>query len=242
LKPLGLQGVKVTLDGPAEIHDKFRPFKSGTGSFETILRNVKDVCDLTFVHIGGNYTQEHFKEFPRLLDDLATAGLTPDKIREIKFDPVVNETSEFAPPDFHDGCESNNEPWISDAGIFLREEILKRGYRTPRILPVTCFAEFKSNFVVNYDGSLYKCPGLIGREQYRVGDLLRGPIDYRESHGLDAWKNDTCLACAYLPLCFGGCKYVKAMRNGDMQGVSCQKEYFDRTLGALVSQDIRYDL
>lgn len=242
LKPLGLQGVKVTLDGPADIHNRYRPFKSGTGSFETILRNIKEVCDMTFVQIGGNYTQEHFREFPRLLDDLAAAGLTPDKIPFIKFDPVMNETNEFAPADFHDGCESNNEPWISDASLFLREEILRRGYRTPKIMPSMCFVEFKDNLVVNYDGALYKCPGLIGREQYRAGNLEYGLIDYKASHGLDVWKNDTCLECAYLPLCFGGCKYIKAMRDGNMQGIHCQKEYFDRTLGALVFQDIRYDL
>jgi uncharacterized protein len=242
LKPLGLLGVKITLDGPKDIHDLYRPFTSGTGSFETILRNVKNVCDLTFVQIGGNYTQEHFREFPRLLDDLMAAGITPGRIPLIKFDPVMNESNEFAPADFHDGCESNNEPWISDAAIFLREEILRRGYRTPKITPTTCFAEFKDSLVVNYDGALYKCPGLIGREQFRVGDLERGQIDYQQSHGLNVWKNEECLECAYLPLCFGGCKYMKAMRDGNMQGIHCLKEYFDRTLGALVSQDIRYDL
>jgi uncharacterized protein len=242
LKSLGLRGVKVTLDGPKAIHDLYRAFKSGTGSFETILRNIRDVCDMTAVQIGGNYTQEHFREFPRLLDDLASAGLTPDKIPFIKFDPVMNESSEFAPADFHDGCESNNEPWISDAAIFLREEILRRGYRTPKIMPSSCFAEFKDSLVVNYDGALYKCPGLIGRQRFCVGDVEHGLTDYRESHGLDVWKNDTCLECEYLPLCFGGCKYIKAMRDGNMQGVFCQKEYFDRTLGALISQDIRYDL
>jgi uncharacterized protein len=242
LKPLGLQGVKVTLDGPKDIHDIYRPFRSGTGSFETILRNINEVCDMTTVQLGGNYTQENFRDFPRLLDDLATAGLTPDRLRLIKFDPVMNESSEFAPADFHDGCESNNEPWISEAAVFLREEILRHGYRTQKIVPTSCFAEFKGSFVVNYDGALYKCPGLIGREQFRVGDLERGLIDHRESHGLDVWKNEKCLECAYLPLCFGGCKYIKAVRDGNMHDVICQKEYFDRTLGTLISQDIRYDL
>jgi uncharacterized protein len=242
LKPLGLQGVKVTLDGPKNIHDIYRPFKSGTGSFETILRNIKEVCDMTTVQLGGNYTQDNFREFPHLLDHLAAAGLTPARLPLIKFDPVMNESSEFAPADFHDGCESNDEPWISDAAIFLREEILRHGYRTQKIVPSSCFAEFKDSFVVNYDGALYKCPGLIGREQFRVGDLERGQIDYRESHGLDVWKNEECLECAYLPLCFGGCKYMKAVRDGNMHSVICQKDYFDRTLATLVAQDIRYDL
>ncbi|HYA87118.1 MAG TPA: geopeptide radical SAM maturase [Nitrospirota bacterium] len=242
LKEIGLQSAKITLDGPKDIHDLYRPFKSGTGSFDTIIRNIKEACNTTTIHLGGNYTQENFREFPRLLDDLAANGLTPDKIPFLKFDPVVNESNEFAPADFHDGCESSNEPWISDAAVFLREEILRRGYRTQKIVPMSCFAEFKDNIVVNYDGTLYKCPGLIGREQFCVGDLERGQTDYRVSHGLDVWKNKECLECAYLPLCFGGCKYMKAIRDGNMSSVICQKEYYDGTLAKLVSQDIQYDL
>ncbi len=242
LVPLGLESAKVTLDGPQEIHDRLRPFTSGTGSFDVIMRNIRDVCGMIRIQVGGNYTRDNYKEFPRLLDDLMSQGLTPEKIAAIKFDPVVNETNEFAPPDFHDGCESINEPWISEAGLFLREEILCRGYHTQKVMPSLCFMQINDNFVVNYDGALYKCPGLIGREQCRVGDLGRGVTDYRESHNLDAWKNEECLACAYLPLCFGGCKYMKLLRYGSMAGINCQKEYLDRTLGELVRQDIQYGL
>lgn len=242
LIPLGLGSAKVTLDGPRESHDKFRPFTSGTGSFDVIMRNIREVCDMIRIQIGGNYTQDNFREFPRLLDELIAQGLTPEKIPLIKFDPVVNETSEFAPPDFHDGCESVNEPWISEAALFLRGEILRRGYKTQKIMPSPCFMEMKDNLVVNYDGALYKCPGLIGREQCRVGDLAGGVADYRQSHHLDSWKNEECLACAYLPLCFGGCKYMKLLQSGSLAGINCQKDYLDRTLGELVRQDIKYNL
>ena len=242
LVPLGLKSAKVTLDGPKYIHDKFRPFKSGTGSFDVIVRNIKDVCDSISVQIGGNYTQEHYREFPHLLDYLADVGLTPDKIPFIKFDPVVNESSEFAPPDFNDGCNSINEPWLSEAALYLREEILKRGFRTAKITPSPCVIELHDSVVVNHDGTLYKCPGLIGRKGCCVGDVKSGLTDYRASHALDVWKNEECLECGYLPLCFGGCKYMTLVATGDMKGVSCRKEYFDRTLSTLVSQDIQYEL
>ncbi len=242
LAPLGLKGAKVTLDGPKAVHNLFRPFESGKGSFDVIVRNVKEVCDMIQVQIGGNYTQEHYREFPRLLDHFADRGLMPEKIFMVKFDPVVKENSEFAPPDFHDGCESINEPWLIDANTFLREETLRRAYRTTKVLPSPCIIELTDSLVVNYDGALYKCPGLIGRKDCCVGDLKSGLIDYRESHGLDVWKNDECLACSYLPLCFGGCKYMRLLQYGDMRGVNCRKEYFDKTLVHLVSQDIAYNL
>jgi uncharacterized protein len=242
LAPLGLRSAKVTLDGPEHVHNMFRPFKSGKGSFDVIVRNIQEVCEAMRVQIGGNYTQGHFREFPRLLDYLASIGLTPDKVPLVKFDPVIKESREFALPDFHDGCGSANEPWLSEAGLFLREEILRRGYRTQKIMPSPCLVERSGSFVVNYDGALYKCPGMIGRQNWRVGHVRGGLTEYHEALGLDEWKNEECLECSYLPLCFGGCKYLLLVRTGSLSGVNCQKEYFDRTLGELVSQDIKYDL
>jgi len=242
LAPLGLKSAKVTLDGPKEVHDKFRPFKTGAGSFDVIVRNVRDVCGMVKVQLGGNYTRDNYREFPRLLDHLSDKGLTPDKIPLIKFEPVVNESSEFAPPDFHDGCNSPNEPWVSEAGLFLREEVLKRGYDTQRLGPMTCAMQLRDSFVVNYDGTLYKCPGLIGRPGLSAGSVAAGVAEYHETHGLDDWKNEECLSCRYLPICFGGCKYMTLQNTGAMNGIDCKKQYFDRTLGELVAQDIRYNL
>ena len=102
--------------------------------------------------------------------------------------------------------------------------------------------EYKNNILVNYDGSIYKCPGLIGREAYKIGDIKTGVKDYLKSHNLDNWKNEECLDCAYLPLCFGGCRYMKLVRDGNMDGVDCRKPYFDACLETLVKQDIRYGL
>jgi len=241
LKPLGLKSASVTIDGPKDVHDRFRPFKTGKGSFDVIMRNVRDVCSLTELRIGGNYTRESYREFPRLLDFLIDHGITPARISSIDFNAVFNERSEFSPPDFHDGCASINEPWLVEATVFLREEILKRGFRTQKLLPAVCEIEWKSSVIVNYDGTLYKCPGLIGRKNYCVGDLQTGRRDYRLSHRLDNWKNKKCLACAYLPLCFGGCRYMKLIRTGTMRGRDCKKAFFDRTLEAFVLQDKRYD-
>ncbi len=242
LAPLGLIGAKVTLDGPEHIHNLFRPFKSGKGSFDVIVRNLKETADMIRLQIGGNYTREYYRQFPLLLDHLADSGLTPARVPLVKFDPVVKESNEFAPPDFHDGCGSINDPWIAEASLYLREEILRRGYLTQKITPSPCVMAHDDSIVMNYDGAFYKCPGLIGRENCRVGDVRNGLTGSRESLGLEDWKNEQCLECAYLPLCFGGCKHMKLVRDGDMRGIDCKKQYFDRTLGELVAQDIRYNL
>ena len=241
LKALGMQNVKITLDGTAELHNRCRPFKGGGGSFDILIRNIKDTCDIVKVGIGGNFGRENFKDFPRLLDYLEGEGLGPGKISQVKFDPVMGrEKGDTSPADFVDGCMSINEPWLVEAGLYLREEILKRGYSTPKILPMPCQVELKNFYVVHFDGTLYKCPGFIGKKGFETGNVREGMTDYSDSHKLDIWKDDECLGCEYLPLCFGGCKYMTYLREGRVDRKDCKKPYLDATLGAMVKQDIRY--
>ncbi len=243
LTPHGVRGAVVTLDGTKELHDLFRPFTSGKGSFERIFGNLKEVCEMIGIQVGGNYMQDNYREFPYLLDFMLANGLTPDKVESVRFNPVTAESYGYGPADFNEGCCSFNEPWLFEASVYLSGEVLKRGYKGPRsTVPGVCSLDMKDNYLVNYDGSIYKCPSLVGREEFKVGDLRTG-IKYKmQPHGKDCWKNEECLSCVYLPLCFGGCRHMKLVRDGNMEGVDCKKPYLDATLEAVVKQDIKYGL
>jgi len=240
LVPLGLIGVKITLDGPAEVHDRCRPFKSGAGSFDTIIGNIKETCDLVKIGVSGNFQRDNHEKFPLLLDYLTEEGLTPGRIAQVKFDPVMKQPDGDPSPDCTGGCASINEPWLSDASLRLREEILRRGYRTQKLMPITCMIESADSYVVNFDGVIYKCPGFIGKKGYEAGDLRRGVSGYASIYKLGVWKNDECSRCEYLPLCFGGCRYMKFVRDGNIDAVECQKAYLDASLETLVKQDVKY--
>lgn len=240
LGTLGLKVVKITIDGPPEIHNRCRPFKSGAGSFETIIRNINETCDLIKVGVGGNFQQENYREFPRLLDRFEKEGLTPQRLYQVKFEPVMKRLGgDCSPSDFSDGCMSASEPWLIEAGAFLREEVLKRGYHTPKLTPMPCQVELRDFFVVNYDGILYKCPGFIGRAGFDIGDLERGIGDYSASYKPGIWKNEECLNCEYLPLCFGGCRYLACAEKGRIEK-ECRRAYYDASLETLIKQDLKY--
>ncbi len=240
LKDFGLDRVRVTLDGPAENHNKFRPFKSGEGSYDIIVNNLLEIHDLVKVAIGGNFTSANYTAFPIMLNDLLSKGLTPDKVAMVKFTQVSKTTDSYAPK-FNEGCGSIDEPWLAGAMLVLREEILRRGYNTPKLLPNICMIDVDDSFTVHYDGSIYKCPGLVGNEQFKVGHVSSGIKDYKETYALDNWqKEEKCSDCTYLPLCFGGCRYARLQRTGSMDGVECMKDYYDKTLGKMLSQDLEY--
>lgn len=242
LAGLGLKNVKITIDGPRDNHNNFRPFKSGLGTFEVIIKNIKGIYDLIDIQLGGNFTCSNYKKFPQLLDYLYQEGLTPDKFSVIKFDPVVKTEREFGFPDFNGGCKSINESWLFEASIFLREEILKRGFNTTKILPATCMVELKNDIVIYFDGTIYKCPGFIGKKDLEIGNIWTGIKDYSKSHRLEFWKKQECFDCAYLPLCFGGCRYIKLLRDGKIDDIDCRKPYLDATLETFIRQEIKYDV
>ncbi len=240
LAQLGLTSIKITLDGPPEIHNRNRPFKNGKGSFQTLINNIKNTHDIVKVGIGGNYTRDNFEQFVSLLDCLEKEGLTGDKLGVVKFSPVMKPLEGYTLTDCRTGCLSVTEPWIVEAEKVLRKEILKRGYSTPKPSPILCLVENRDSHVVNYDGRIYKCPGFLGVEGWAVGDLETGMENYDDVYKIGVWNNEECGACVYLPLCFGGCRYMSFLRNGAITGIDCGKTYLDSSLELCVKQDIKY--
>ena len=238
----GLKSVKITLDGPPEIHNTSRPFRSGAGTFDTIISNIKDTCDLVKIGIGGNFNKDNYKRFALLLDYLEAEGITPDRIAHVKFDPIAaQKKNEYNPVEFTQGCASINETWLIEAETFLREEILKRGYKTSKPAPMMCMVEISNSLVINYDGTIYKCPAFIGNEKYSVGNIYEGVCNYQQTLKLGNFNNSECEECVYLPLCFGGCRYMSYVRDGNINSLDCRKFYFDHALERLLKQDIRYN-
>lgn len=238
LTQFGLNRAVITIDGPAENHNKFRPFTTGAESFDIIIQNIKEICGLIEVNIGGNYTPGNYRDFPALLDYLITEGLTPDRVGSIAFNPVTS--SQFNRSEYRNSCSSINEPWLFEAGLFLREEILKRGFKSKKVDIATCKVEINNSIVVNYDGSILKCPAFMGYPGLEAGNLTTGIKDFSKTHNLDIWKREECLDCEYLPICFGGCRFDKLLRDGKIDGVDCKKPYLDATLETLVKQDLKY--
>jgi len=239
LLPLGLKGAKLTIDGPRDIHDRQRPFVSGQGSFDLIVANIKETSDLLALQVGGNYTRYNYRRFPELLDFFLREGVSTDKLKFVIFSPVTPRADgSMVSGDVSAVCACTEEPWMIEASLFLREEILRRGFDTLKFKPSGCMVEFKNDLVVGYDGGLFKCPAFMGEESLRIGSLSEGGGDYAQSHGLDLWKCDECLDCPYLPLCFGGCRFLRRLRTGAMDGVDCRRTYLDATLEQIISQDM----
>jgi uncharacterized protein len=100
--------------------------------------------------------------------------------------------------------------------------------------------EFTNDLVINVDGTIYKCPAFVGREGFTVGDLRNGVVDNVDAYNTAVWKKQECLDCAYLPQCFGGCRFLRFLRDGNIDSVDCWKDFLDATMESCIMQDLKY--
>jgi uncharacterized protein len=98
LLPYGFNGVKVTLDGDRETHNRMRPLRGGQGTFDKIIRNLSQIAGKCHIAIGGNFDAETVDSYPALLDFLRAQDFA-DQLIKVNFKPVIRDqsTSHTAP-------------------------------------------------------------------------------------------------------------------------------------------------
>jgi uncharacterized protein len=97
LNQVGLNGIKITLDGDRDTHNKMRPLRGGQGTFDKIVNNVRQVAHKTRIAIGGNFDMETADSYPALLDFLKEQDFA-DQLSKVAFKPIIRERKEQPAP------------------------------------------------------------------------------------------------------------------------------------------------
>ncbi len=244
LEPLGLQGIKVTLDGDRETHDRMRPLKGDhayNGTYETILDNLSDIRGIVPIFIGGNYDEASRNGIPALLDDLLNRGFLSEHFEKIAFKPIN------AFPDHENNSTHSIEACTfsqSNLGdvLWLVEEIESRGFPSfKRIGLGPCEAMREHSFAIAPNGDLYKCSQLVGRKEYSIGNIQDEMEDILFSHqninSMVSAPWQQCHSCKFVPICRGGCRLAAISAGGDFDTIACEKDYFERVSTKLIQRE-----
>lgn len=221
----GVRSVRVTIDGPEDIHDSMRFLKGGGGTFNTIIKNIREAKEFIKVAVGGNFTKDTASRAPELLDALIKEGLGSESIYRVQFFPVLPSDMNAGAAGFDSGCISMDG--MHEDYLRLQEEVVKRGfekYPEPRISP--CQVVLASDFTINYNGAIYKCPGLVDHPGYEIGDVreeLRYNAEMLRSLSKNTFDNLRCRTCNILPLCLGGCRFIALAKTGRFHEIDCDK-------------------
>ena len=232
LKPLGLEGLKITIDGDREAHNSKRPFNNGKGSFDVIIENILKVIDKVKIRIGANIDAENLESVPRMLDYLEEVGLK-DKIDRINFYPIIHiqEQDGTSKVSKRANCAPGVGDWELDNLIAPTWDAFMRGFDTGSDeIRFTLCAMNRDGTVVVIDplGRIYTCPAFVGREGFQVGDIYHQELLDRHRELMSIEVPDDCFKCAYMPLCSGGCKHVAYISHGDLSRTVCEKDYLQK--------------
>ena len=197
LDPYGLNGIKITLDGDRDTHNRMRPLRGKQGTFDRIIENVRQVADIVPITIGGNFDESSVDSYPDLLDFLKQQEFS-DKIAKINFKPIIKAPEPAAPKGMipltvvtGDGkplagtcmtsagagklssgssvCDSCH--FVDEKMAYLRDETRKRGFPTPDGVHMgPCEIHRRHAYTIGPDGSLYACPGFTGDNQQSTGE------------------------------------------------------------------------
>ena len=265
LLPFGLKGIKVTLDGDRDTHDRMRPLRGGQGTFDRIVQNVRRVADKVAISIGGNFDASSVDSYPALLDFLLEQEFA-DKLAKVAFKPIITDpvpqpAKGIIPLTAVDGA---NRPlggtcmtaagagttagsticdtchFVDEKMSFLRDETQKRGFPTPDGVHMgPCEIHRSHAHTIGPSGALYACPGFTGEKALSIGHIG----ERQETWQASAEKKFDVLAawkdcgdCAYIPVCAGGCSVASHTELGDMNKPTCHKSSFDSALVSLAHQ------
>lgn len=211
LRDRSVGAAQITLDGPAEIHDRRRPLTSGRGTFDRILANIVAVAGILDVTVRVNLDAGNLDHVPRLLSVLAGAGLA-GRVRVSAGHVIAAGVNPRAPSAIYP-VTALSRPAFADAEQDFADLAAAHGFTTPPPpgpAGAPCTAVRDNELVVGSRGEIYKCTETVGDPAEVVGNLRDWPrADDRVSKWLtyDPFADPDCRACPALPVCMGGCAY-----------------------------------
>lgn len=239
---LGMNKIRVTVDGDKASHDSRRPLLNGAGTFDTIMDNIGAICDKDVdVSITGNYDEKNVDAMIRLLDFLDNKGLL-HKLERIGFSPILPR---FTSPHVPGGVEMT-ECMGAYTTVYYDMDVRLRNALRERNMPVetgmgyfSCALTARHNAVVIApEGEIYKCPTMVGYPQFAVGhvqDMAYNAV-YEKFLKIQAWRKCDP-ACAYIPVCSGGCRFMAFVQNGNFDEPWCVKESIEKLAPSLIQLD-----
>jgi uncharacterized protein len=204
--------VKVSLDGPRTIHDRYRRRGDGTETYAAIAENVRTLSSLISHRLSATAVLCRGADPAKVFYGIARLG-----IRQIETVPVVAPAgSSFLPG------EADFEAYRRFICDYARRAVRSRSLplnirfrkRLQRIIglgnsQIACGAG-RNFFAVASDGAFYPCFRFVGIDDFRLGDLSSG-FDgdavrrFSLGPGRPYGRRKECQRCWAAPLCDGPC-------------------------------------
>lgn len=236
-----LHGAQLTLDGPRAIHDQLRVGRNRKPTYDKILAAVRLLVKAgVFVHLRLQVHNEDADRLGELVADLRNRGIVPNPLVRISAAMVRVNTWCQSCQGFSGYVQSGSDS--EHRAIRTIERLVPTGRPAAQIIPCVMA---HNQVCIDPAGDLFRCITDVGDPECRVGYLH--PTDDRfvftermaEYEARDPTRWPQCEACAYLPLCGGGCPRRAFEMHGSFDGPACNesKLVLDTRIRALIQRE-----
>lgn len=209
--------VTVSLDGPAEQHDRLRPFKGGKGSFDQIMVRLAPLLQKQRrMQVSARVTVTPFNmRLVKTLDMFVEMGF-----HSIGFSPLLRAPNGEGELDAEQMGDMLAE--MVACGLAFEQRVM-RGERYPFLNMVNALRELQKGthrpypcgagagyFGVSAEGDISACHRFVGDEQAQFGTLDTGIDKARQTVWLTqrhVHAQQPCNSCWARYLCGGGCHH-----------------------------------
>lgn len=220
--------IQITLDGPPQIHNTRRIYKTGKGTFEQVLQSIQlteKYADKMRCIVRINVDKTNIQEVENLMKLLHDAG-----IEKATVDFGIVHSSTDACADYGKNCFSQEE-----LGDILDDLWKKAGqqqfskYPQPMRKWTYCGLFGEYNYTIAPNRDVYKCWEMVGDQEHKIGIIdLKGNLTqlsraFYDWMTIDPVKNNDCVHCEYLPACGGGCIMTSFNETGSYHSKGCTK-------------------
>ena len=224
--------VRITLDGPEEIHNHRRPMHLKS-SFKKTIEGLRTLCSDTSADIvintiidedNKNFYQDLFKYLKNnFYDYFYKISFNVGKVCK-----PINSKKSFG--------LINNEFNVSEY-YSIMEYILKNGGTiTSPFYSCQCLNSTEKSFIISSDISIYKCVSAVGNNKFLLStfqDLKKDPNLFLKKN-IKIIENShrvNCFSCKYLTMCNGGCKYDNYFNSKDI----CREYLLSQEIHGLIN-------
>jgi uncharacterized protein len=255
LGPHGIEALHVTVDGPADTHDRLRIGPGGAPTFHTIMKHIQLALDCgTRVRMRVNVNEKVLDQLGALRDSLEANGLLANPRFGAYVAPMFDTKAHV-----ERGSAALARSLVSEASLAARlggstrlaaafcgyppiyDKIaaMVYGLEPPPSSGHCCYGT--RTIVLDPRGDVYPCVFLAGESEFAQGSYLRRTPG---QDGSRAWVDEGTRRCGgtnckFALYCGAGSPYDSFARGGSTRAPSCDCRDFEQTLAGYAAAAYR---
>ena len=229
LKSWNIDNAQISIDGPKNIHNVRRRAYNNFGTYDIIIKNIKLALEENIgVVIRVNIDGHNKDTVVQLFKELNDKGLHKYNNLQINLEivsPIMNPTTHCKKYTF-----STDEEMKILSELWSKQ--VEYGFPIKSAMPIdsACECLIENSFTISSNGDVYVCPGFVGIEAFKIGNIVKNTIDYDKYVKILKFDFlEKCSDCEYAPVCQGGCKMCSYVSSKSYGNVYCRKEFIEHT-------------